>query len=127
MNTKLVELVLRIAVAGEFIGHGMFALQGKEGWFKYFEAVGISNPDTIVTLLWWIGILDIMLAMLILIKPVRLVLLWMAFWGLWTAMIRWPVGPDPVWDFVERWANWGAPLALFLIVGWPRSLREWFK
>lgn len=37
MNTKLIEWVLRIAVAGEFIGHGMFALQKKAGWFKYFE------------------------------------------------------------------------------------------
>lgn len=127
MNTKLVEWVLRIAIAGEFIGHGVFALQGKESWFKYFEAVGISSPDTIVTLLLWVGILDIALAILILIKPVRIALLWMALWGLWTAMIRWPVGPDPIWDFVERWANWGAPLALLLLVGWPKSLKEWFK
>ena len=127
MNTKLVEWVLRIAVAGEFIGHGMFALQGKESWFKYFEAVGISNPETIVTLLLWVGILDIALAILVLVKPVRIALLWMAVWGLWTAMIRWPVGPDPVWDFVERWTNWGAPLALLLLIGWPKTLKEWFK
>lgn len=127
MNIKLVEWILRIAVAGEFIGHGMFALQGKESWFKYFEAVGISNPDTIGTLLLWVGILDIALAILILIKPIRLALLWMAVWGLWTAMIRWPVGPDPMWDFVERWANWGAPLALLILLGWPKSLKGWFS
>jgi len=126
MNTKIVEWILRIAVAGEFIGHGVFALQGKEGWFKYFEAVGITNPDTIVTLLLWVGIVDIALAILILIKPIRAALLWMALWGLWTAMIRWPVGPDPVWDFVERWANWGAPLALLFLLGWPKNWREWF-
>lgn len=38
MNNKIVEWVLRIAVAGEFIGHGVFALQGKKrGWsgFRY--------------------------------------------------------------------------------------------
>jgi len=33
-NTKKIEWILRIAVAGEFIGHGVFALQGKEGWVK---------------------------------------------------------------------------------------------
>ena len=29
-NSKIIERVLRIAVAGEFIGHGVFALQGKK-------------------------------------------------------------------------------------------------
>ena len=84
----------------------------KAGWFKYFESVGITNPDTIGTMLVLVGIIDIALAVLVLIRPVRAALLWMAIWGLWTAMIRWPVGSDPIWDFVERWANWGAPLAL---------------
>ena len=126
MNTKFIEWVLRISVAGEFIGHGVFALQQKSGWIKYFEAVGIS-PDRAVTLMPLIGIIDIALALLLLVKPIRIALLWMAIWGLWTALIRWPVGPDPVWDFVERWANWGAPLALLLIMGWPKTLKEWLK
>lgn len=127
MNTKNVGWVLRIAVAGEFIGHGMFAIQGKESWFKYFEAVGISNPDTIVTMLFCVGVMDIALAALVLVKPIRIALLWMALWGMWTALIRWPIGPDPVWDFVERWTNWGAPLALLLLMGWPKSIREWLR
>ena len=110
---KKVEWVLRIGVAGAFFGHGMFALQGKEGWFKYFEAVGIASPETTVTLLLLIGILDVALAILVLVRPIRAALLWMAFWGLVTALIRWPIGPDPIWDFVERFANWAAPLALY--------------
>ncbi len=126
-NRSAVEWVLRIAVAGEFIGHGVFALQGKEGWFKYFEPFGITNPDTIVTMLLLVGIMDVVLALLVLIKPIRIAVLWMAVWGLWTALIRWPFGPDPVWDFVERWANWGAPLALLLLLGWPQSARDWWR
>lgn len=124
---KIIEWVLRIAIAGSFLGHGMFALQGKEGWFKYFNAVGINNSETILALLLLIGILDVILAVLVLIKPIRIALLWMAIWGLWTAMIRWPIGPDPIWDFVERWANWGAPLALLFLIGWPKNWQEWFK
>jgi hypothetical protein len=126
-NRKSVEWVLRIAVAGAFVGHGMFAIQGKQAWFKYFEAVGIADPGTIVTLLFLVGVLDLFLAFLVMVKPIRLAVLWMAVWGLWTALVRWPIGPDPVWDFVERWPNWGAPLALLLTLGWPRSLKEWFK
>lgn len=125
-NAKIIEWVLRIAVFGEFLGHGMFAFQQKAGWLKYFEAVGIG-ADAANTLMPYIGMLDIALAILVLIKPIRIALLWMAVWGLWTAMIRWPVGTDPIWDFFERWANWGSPLALLLLRGWPRSTREWFR
>jgi len=128
MNSKKMEWVLRIAVAGEFIGHGMFALQGKTGWFVYFKPFGITDPQTIVSLLMLVGVVDLLLALLVLIKPIRIAVLWMAIWGLFTAMIRWPLGPDPVWDFVERWANWGAPLVLFMMLGgWPSSTRDWFK
>ncbi len=108
--------ILRIAVFGEFFGHGVFALQGKEGWFKYFYAFGVSDPETIKMILLLVGIMDIVLAILVLVKPVRPILLWMAFWGLWTALVRWPFGGDPVWDFLERWTNWGAPLALYYLV-----------
>jgi len=127
MHSRTLEWVLRIAVFGSFFGHGMFALQQKTSWFKYFEPFGITNPETIGTLLVLVGIMDVAIALLVLFKPIRGVLLWMTFWGLWTALIRWPFGPDPVWDFVERWANWGAPLALLLVVGWPQNWREWFK
>ena len=125
-SSKKVEWILRIAVAGEFIGHGVFALQQKAGWLKYFEAVGIG-PEQAFMLMPIIGAMDIILAILVLVKPIRIAVLWMAFWGLITALIRWPIGPDPVWDFVERWANWGAPLALLFLIGWPNNGREWFK
>ena len=125
-NVKLVEWVLRIAVFGEFLGHGVFALRGKESWIKWFSVFGIQDIQTATTLLFSIGLLDVVLAVLILIKPVRLVLLWMVFWGFWTALLR-PIVGEPIWGFVERWANWGAPLALLLVLGWPRSFKEWLK
>ena len=125
-NDKKIEWVLRIAVAGEFIGHGVFALQGKRDWIGWFSQFGVSDAGTATQLLFLIGIIDIALAILILIKPVRLALLWMVFWGFWTALLR-PIVGMPVWDFVERWANWGAPLALLLLLGWPKNWREWFS
>lgn len=107
---------LRIGVAGEFLGHGVFALQGKEGWFKYFHPFGITDPGTITTLLTIVGIMDLAVAAFVLFKPnIKPVLLWATFWGFWTALVRWPFGGDPIWDFVERFANWAAPLALYYI------------
>lgn len=113
-NLKLAEWVLRITVAGEFIGHGVFALQGKTQWIGWFAKFGISDPALATKLLFFVGLMDIVLAVLVLIKPVRIALLWMVFWGFWTALLR-PLVGEPIWDFVERWANWGAPLALLLI------------
>ncbi|MDP2629221.1 MAG: hypothetical protein Q8P45_00745 [Candidatus Harrisonbacteria bacterium] len=126
MQNKTLEWVLRIGIFGEFLGHGVFALQQKAGWLKYFDAVGISEA-TANALMPYIGAMDIVLAILALILPFRLALLWMAVWGLWTAMIRWPIGPDPVWDFFERWANWAAPMALLLYYGWPKTARQWLS
>ena len=125
-NQKIVEWVLRIAVAGEFIGHGVFALQGKQDWIKWFGNFGVTDAGLAAQLLFAVGLMDILFAILILIKPVRVVLLWMVLWGFWTALIR-PLVGMPIWDFVERWANWGAPLALLFTIGWPKSFREWFR
>jgi len=124
MNLKKIEWVLRLAVFGEFLGHGVFALQRKAGWFKYFEALGINNPGTISAILLIVGTIDVVLAILVLIKPIKWALVWMAIWGLWTALLRWPFGGDPIWDFFERWANWGAPLALMLITQSKERRRE---
>jgi len=115
-NTKIVEWVLRVAVAGEFIGHGVFALQGKKDWVGWFANFGVTDAGLAAQLLFAVGFMDILFAILILIKPVRVVLLWMVLWGFWTALIR-PLVGMPIWDFVERWANWGAPLALLLMMG----------
>lgn len=125
-NLKWAEWVLRVTVAGEFVGHGVFALQIKEGWIPYFEAVGISAAGA-ETLLPFIGAMDLLLALVVLFRPVPILLLWMAFWGFLTALIR-PIAGSPGWDFIERWANWGAPLALLLIkFGWPKKFKDWIK
>lgn len=114
-NDKKIMWILRIAVAGEFLGHGMFGIQGKEewvGWTQDLLGVDASLAGTIILL---VGIMDIALAILVLVKPIRPLLLWMALWGLWTALLR-PIVGKPVWDFVERLANAGAPLALYYLM-----------
>lgn len=125
-NINAVKWVLRLAVAGEFIGHGVFALQGKKAWIGWFSAFGISDVNLATQLLFLVGLLDITVALIVLIKPISVVLLWAAVWGFWTALMR-PLVGEPIWDFIERWANWGAPLALLILKGWPKTLKEWLK
>ncbi len=125
-NFKKMEWVLRIAVAGEFVGHGVFALQGKKAWIDWIYQLTGAEIATAATFLTLIGLADLLVALIILVCPIRAVVLWAAFWGFWTALVR-PVVGEPIWDFVERWANWGAPLALLLLLGWPKNWREWFS
>lgn len=103
---------MKIGVAGEFVGHGLLAIGGKQDWISWIVQLIHVDAPTATTLLLLIGISDVIVALIILIKPVRLVLLWAAFWGFWTALIRPIVGVGWL-DFVERFANFGAPLALY--------------
>jgi len=125
------QWILRIAVAGEFVGHGVFALQKRSDWVGWIKE--LTNVDTAVAaqLLFLVGITDMLVALIILARPVPVVLLWAVFWGFWTALVRPLVGKDlwgkDVWDFVERWANWGAPLALLVLMGFPKTLKDWFR
>lgn len=113
-NQKKIEWILRIGVAGEFIGHGVFALQGKAQWIAWTQQVLGVEIGVATSIMLAVGVLDVILGILVLIKPIRPILLWMALWGLWTALLR-PIVGEPIWDFIERWANWAAPLALFYI------------
>ena len=125
-NYKKIEWVLRLAVAGEFAGHGVFALQGKKAWIDWIHQLTGVEIGTATILLTLIGFMDLLVALIVLVRPMRIALLWAAFWGFWTALVR-PLVGEPIWDFVERWANWGAPLALLLLMGWPKKWKQWFR
>lgn len=142
-NVNKIQWILRIAVAGEFFGHGIFALGffpsqiipgektiyfiGQKGqWVGWIKNLLGTSPETAAFLLTLIGISDLFVALFVLVKPIRLILLWAIIWGFWTALLR-PVVGEPVWDFVERWANWGAPLALLMAMGWPKSVSDLWR
>ena len=114
-SSKKIEWVLRIAVAGEFLGHGVFALQGKADWVKWVGQLTGAGADLSAQLIFAIGLADLLVAAIVLFKPLKPVLLWATFWGAWTALVR-PLVGLPIWDFIERFANWGAPLALYYLL-----------
>jgi len=118
-----IHWILRIAVAGEFIGHGAFGTLGKEAWLAYYDIFGISAA-TGRDLMPLTGSLDIALGVLVLVYPVRAALLYMACWGLFTAALR-PLAGEGGWELVERSYNYGVPFALLLLHGFGTSLRDW--
>lgn len=125
ISNKKLEWVLRIGVFGTFLGHGVLALTVKQSWIAYFISVGIS-AETAVILLPLIGYLDILVAVSVLLKPFRIVLVWAVLWAFITALIR-PIAGEPIWDFVERAANWAAPLALLFLYGFPKRTKDFLK
>lgn len=127
VNTqKKIEWILRIALFGEFLGHGIFALQLKPRFIELLTAfTGIAGEAANTTML-IIGGIDVLVAILALVYPLRLILIYASVWGFLTALAR-PIGGDPIWDFIERWANWGVPLALLYLRGIPKKWKELFR
>lgn len=121
---KAVEWILRIGVFGTFFGHGIFAIGVKQAWIPMITTLGFSE-STATTMLPVIGTIDITVAILALVWPIRIVLIWATFWAFSTALAR-PIAGDPIWDFVERTANWAAPLALLVLQGFPKKFRDIF-
>ncbi|MBI5797829.1 hypothetical protein HZA98_02910 [Candidatus Woesearchaeota archaeon] len=119
------EWILRIGIFGTFIGHGILAIGVKQAWIQYLTVVGFS-PETAAILLPIIGIMDVIVAFICLLAPIRIVLIWATFWAFATALIR-PIAGDSILDFVERSANWAAPLALLSIQKFPRKIKDLWK
>ncbi len=106
------ELVVRIGVFGTFIGHGIVAIGVNPKWIPLMTCFGFSEEQA-EFLMPFIGILDIVVALIILIYPIRIVLYWAIFWALLTALSR-PISGDSFLDFFERSSNWGLPLVLLM-------------
>jgi len=114
-SIKKIYYTLRIAVAMCFIGHGAFGIITKEIWCNYFAVVGIDRHNA-YQLMPWVGSFDIVMGILMLAYPMRIVPLWLVFWGFVTASMR-PLSGEPVAELIERAGNFGAPLALLILSG----------
>lgn len=116
--------ILRLGIFLTFIGHGVFALGVKHEWIPFLTTVGFSQ-STAIEIMPFIGLLDIFVAWMALLYPIRIIILWAFIWALATAIMR-PVTSYEIWDFVERGSNWALPLALIIKQGFPTSLKELF-
>jgi hypothetical protein len=107
--------VLRLGMAGCFIGHGAFGIIGKEAWLPYLGFFGIP-PELAWDLMPVIGTMDIALGIVILLRPMPVVMLHLSVWGFMTAMLR-PLTGESVWELFERGGNYAVPLAFLFLTG----------
>ena len=110
---NLASWVLRIAIFGTFFGHGLVAFHVNPAWVHYITFWGFSD-EFARTVMPIIGVVDICVALSILVKPLRPILIYAIVWAFAAAAMRWLADLN-VLGFVERAANWGAPLALLLL------------
>ena len=115
--------LLRVACGLEFVGHGAFGVLTKAAWVPYYGVLGIP-PEWAYTLMPLTGSVDIFLGLLVLLKPLRAALLYMALWGLWTALLR-PLSGEPVWETIERAPNYLVPAAFLAVRGLPVAWWHW--
>jgi hypothetical protein len=113
---KLVAWVLRVVVFGTFLGHGIFALLGNEHWMPYLGVVGITGEGA-YQVMFVIGIIDLIVAVSMLLRPSKVVVAYACTWAFATALAR-PLSGESWLEFLERAANWGAPMALYLVLYW---------
>lgn len=105
--------ILRIGVFGTFLGHGLYALGQRESWLVYLAILGL--PDEInEVLIIVIGGIDVLIATIVLIRPFKVILIYAATWAFLTAAVR-PATGESFLEFVERSANWAAPLGLLVL------------
>ncbi|MDQ2721604.1 MAG: hypothetical protein M3Z26_17855 [Bacteroidota bacterium] len=107
-----IHYTLRIASAMCFFGHGAFGIIGKPIWSNYFAVFGIGH-DLSFQIMPFVGFIDILMGIIILLYPLRAVIIWLIIWGFITALLR-PLSGEPFPEFIERAGNFGAPLALLL-------------
>jgi len=79
--------LFRLALCAEFVGHGAFGVMTKQAWVPYFTLFGFPEAWA-WTLMPVVGSVDITLGVLALVAPTRAGLLYMAWWGLFTASLR---------------------------------------
>lgn len=120
------QVLLRIGICGTFLGHGFIAANKLEfgSWGKFMKAAGFRTSE-MHTLMPLIGVMDVVLAVITLVRPMQLLTAWMVVWAFSTAVIRpfsaglartlSPMSDNALWGFVERSANWVCPLALLVL------------
>lgn len=119
------EIVARIGVFGTFLGHGIVAIGVNPKWISLLTAFGFSGEQA-AFIMPFIGVLDIIVAILILVYPIRIVLFWALFWAFLTALSR-PVSGNSFLEFFERSSNWGLPLVLLMMRYYSQKSKNFYK
>jgi phosphohistidine phosphatase SixA len=105
-----VRAILVATAALLLIGHGGFGVFERKAMLaEHYTVIGLGAP--------WvpaIGVFEIALALLVLVRPFPVVLLAIAVWKVATEAL-YPLAGAPLWEFVERGGSYLAPAVAALL------------
>lgn len=110
--SHLVHWILRVSVWACYVGHGIFGIRQKVDWLTFYRPFGIPDALAIQTMP-LVGLVDITMGYLVLLRPTRLALYYTAIWGVFTALLR-PLAGMSFFETLERAGNYGPSIALLL-------------
>jgi hypothetical protein len=127
--TPLSEWLMRVGLSLTFAAHGVESMQQRGSFLDVLimasrNLLGARLPESIAqNILLTIGIIDLVLAVLVVTRRWRAVVAYMAAWGMITAaarfvVLRWDTG---WYEFAIRSSHWSLPLVLFL--AWRVAIR----
>jgi hypothetical protein len=104
---------LRLTTFTLLVGHaGLGYFSHKAGLARHYTALGVPNPTAFVPL---VGAFEFLLAALVLVRPGPALLLAVCFWKIATEAL-FPFSGAPLWELIERFGSYTAPLALALLL-----------
>jgi len=104
--------VLRLTTVLLLLGHGALGMLVRKPVFAMqYAAIGL--PGALVEP--WVGAFECLLAVAVLCKPDRWLLVAVLVWKLATEALA-PIAGSPVWVFVEHGGSYAAPVALLVLL-----------
>jgi len=107
---ETVSRVLQWTTVLLLVGHGALGIMGKPMLASHYGSVGLPAMTTPI-----VGWFEIVLAMIVALRPSAALLIFVAVWKLATESLFVTAGA-PIWEFVERAGSYAAPAALAVML-----------
>jgi hypothetical protein len=116
-----VRIALLACVACLLVGHGVLCVISKPMFVTNFSAVmSRASASALVPYLGW---LEILLAVVMTVRPSVPLLVFIALWKLATEMLFVAAGA-PIWEVVERGGSYAGPIALAIVLSLEAVARD---
>jgi len=119
ITVKRVKICLQVVVFLLFLGHGWLNLIEKKSLLDQYQSLGFSNAISVAHV---VGSLEILAAVITLIKPVHSILIIFFIWKMVSELFypHWEI-----FEFIERGGSYGSILALWFLT--KPSLKFYFN
>ena len=120
-----VFFLCKLCLASLLIGHAGFGFAvEKKMLIDHWQSIGVDADVTFIT---QVGYAELILGILIFLKPFRFLILLVLGWKLFTEFLYVPadtvtgMGIVNIFEWIERWGDYGIPLAMLYILSYRRA------